>query len=164
MQPNTQSQNLKICNSCKRTLHLSCFGITRKSKDGFNACCKECRNYRRRKSYHQSSCGEFLILPLNENNLSVLKKVIVDSIDVELSAINMRSNQDVTFKLKARHNLLEFDYSYNGERYIFSSYVDKESFTEFTIKFLSRHYVRLFLIEHPFLQMEWQSRVTTSPF
>lgn len=159
MQPNTQSQNLKVCNSCKRPLHLSYFGITRKSKDGFNDCCKECRNYRRRKFYHQSSGNEQFILPLDENNRSVLNEVLGKSSKMEIPCLCMTSNQNLTFIIEKMENSYRFEFfndKSNDKDIFYTGYA--HLFVDISLKMLRQRNLRLFLPQQSHLIWEWKSK------
>ncbi|MBN8538350.1 MAG: hypothetical protein J0M15_14955 [Deltaproteobacteria bacterium] len=158
MQPNTQSQNLKICNSCKRTLHLSYFGINRKSKDGFNACCKECRNYRRRKSYHgETKTDNSNILPLNENNRFILVSALDTSSSVEIPCLNISTNTNLTFKVEKLDKAYRFEIS-NGTQKdcdtFYTGYTDL--FVDIALNLLRKRNIRLFPTDHQHLILEWQ--------
>ena len=118
MHQQTQSQNIKVCNSCRRTLHTSLFGINSKSKDGFNSCCKECRNYRRRRSYHNSTDLEQIVFPLNENNQRVIEFHLKNFLQREIPALNSR-NEHVFFKIILNPDgSLEFNFRDGIQRYI----------------------------------------------
>ena len=166
MQPTTQSQNLKVCNSCKRTLHVSCFGITRKSKDGFNSCCKECRNYRRRKAYHQSSDNEAVILPLNENNRLILQEALSKSVKSEIPAIETSTNQRVTFKIDADYSGALLCEVFNGTTDAKNMYVSgasRDLFIEVLLYILRQRSIRLFPVDQPLLLLEWHSQNQSNP-
>jgi hypothetical protein len=98
VQTATQSQKIKICNSCNRSLHISYYGVVSKSKDGYNDCCKECRNYRRRKHYNTQSVDGLTIPILNENNNQCLKKAILDGAISDFQAFNLKTKEKATFK------------------------------------------------------------------
>lgn len=68
----SQSQKVKLCFSCKRHLPLNFFGVRLLSPDGYNPCCKECRNFRRRQAYQRPDSIDEPILPLNEHNTRFL--------------------------------------------------------------------------------------------
>lgn len=87
-----QSQILKKCNSCKRSLHVCYFGICPKTKDGFNPTCRGCRNYRRRRDYHKAAFNEELIWPLRDNNSLMLCRRLGEASEVQLPALNHMDN------------------------------------------------------------------------
>lgn len=156
MQPTTQSQNLKVCNSCKRTLHVSYFGFARKSEDGFNACCKECRNYRRRKHYHQSTHHESHIMPLDENNRAILKEAL-SSPKIEIPCLDMTSNSNLTFIIENMGTAYRFEI-FNGQSndkdIFYTGYTDL--FVMIAASLLRKRNLRLFSPEKPHQILEWQ--------
>lgn len=157
MQQTTQSQNLKVCNSCKRNLHVSYFGITRKSKDGYNACCKECRNYRRRRSYHQSADSEIEILPLNENNRFILLKFLSSMSKVEIPCLDMTSNSNLTFNIEKLTGAYRFEISNgsaNNKDIFYTGFTDL--FIMIATDLLRKRNIRLFSPEQPHQILDWQ--------
>lgn len=157
MQSQTQSQFFRVCNSCKRTLHVSCFGISRKSTDGFNSCCKECRNYRRRRSYHNSFEREALILPLNENNQSILTAALTTSSRVEIPCLDMTSNSNLTFIIEnvcGAYRFEIFNGQSNNKDIFYTGYTDL--FLMIATDLLRKRNLRLFNPEDPHQILEWQ--------
>lgn len=157
MQPQTQSQIFKVCNSCKRTLHVGCFGISRKSTDGFNCCCRECRNYRRRRSYHNSSEREAFILPLNENNRAILAAALTTSPRVEIPCLDINSNSNLTFIIENVGSAYRFEI-FNGHSdnkdIFYTGYADL--FVMIATDLLRKRNLRLFSHENPHQIIEWQ--------
>lgn len=157
MQQQTQSQTFRVCNSCKRTLHISCYGFTRKSKNGFNACCKNCRNYRRRKHYHQSIIHEEHILPLDENNKSVLKEILSSPHKTEIPCLDMVSNSNLTFiveNLDGAYRFEIFNDQSNDKVIFYTGHTDL--FVIITAALLRKRNLRLFSPEQPHQILDWQ--------
>lgn len=97
MQPSlTQT---KICGSCKRNLYIGSFGVFRKSKDGLNSTCLECRNFKRRCNYHKSATREPLIFPLSNHNESIINLVNSESSPVLFKAHCLSTNTYVDLEL-----------------------------------------------------------------
>lgn len=157
MRPISQSQNLKVCGSCKRILHVSCFGFSRKAKDGFNSCCKECRNYRRRRSYHQSTNRESCILPLNENNKTILNDVLSSASKIEIPCLDMTSNSNLTFIVENIGGAYRFEIfnGWSNDKDIFyTGYTDL--FVTIATDLLRKRNLRLFSPEQPHQILDWQ--------
>ena len=157
MQPISQSQNLKVCGSCKRNLHISSFGFAKRSNDGFNSCCKECRNYRRRRSYHKPFECEALILPLNENNKAILKSALTTSSRVEIPCLDMTSNSNLSFIVETLGDAYRFEI-FNGRSndkdIFFTGYTDL--FMTIATELLRKRNLRLFSPDQPHQILEWQ--------
>ena len=64
---------MKECNLCFESLPDNCFGLNKRTKDGFNNSCKECRNQLKRYQY-QPLADHPLIRPLSLNNRLTLEK------------------------------------------------------------------------------------------
>lgn len=100
MDSTSQSQSsaeLSECASCKRVLPLRCYGILRSELSGYNPVCKDCRNYRRRRSYG-SAVNEGPIYPLNENNRKAIDAMIQGSLKT-IPALSLRDDQDLSFSI-----------------------------------------------------------------
>lgn len=138
-------------------MHVSCFGISRKSTDGFNSCCKECRNYRRRRSYHNSFERESLILPLNENNKAILTAALATSSRIEIPCLDMISNSNLTFiieNLGGAYRFEVFNGQSNDKDIFYSGYTDL--FVMIATDILRKRNLRLFSPQQPHRIIEWQ--------
>ncbi len=148
MNSESQTQKVKSCNSCKRTLPVYFFGIRKFSNDGYNPCCKECRNFRRRKAYQSPSDSSDPILPLNTHNTHFLWSIPDSTINDNFIGLELSSllAADVTFKHRKNKGFWITVKIPNGPHYILIHFSEKTEFISFAIQLLERLKLRLF---HP---------------
>lgn len=154
----SQSQNLKTCNSCKRNLHLSYFGFSRKNLDGYCPTCKECRNYRRRIAYNNTFSNELFVMPLNENNKYILNDVFKVQNDRDIQALQLSSNTAIVVKVKNDPTgVIIFEIldpqTKNKDTYMINS-SEKRVIELFSV-ILNLKCIRLFPVEQPIAIYEW---------
>lgn len=137
---------LKTCNACKRQLPHSYFGLRKYSVDGYNPCCKDCRNFRKRRAYRSPNDSLEPILPLADHNRHFLWTL--SSKNEYLIGLDLKSLQSatVTFKLE-RHNQFFLSVKLaNGNQYTHMHLGEQSEFIAFAISLLDRLSIRLF---HP---------------
>jgi hypothetical protein len=148
----TQSQILRECNSCRRVLCTSSFGLSRRTKGGYNCTCKDCRNYRRRKSYSGDTTN---VLPLNENNKAILNLVLQSRSKIEIPCLDLANNVRMLFIVEPIYGAVRFEIRASPEKssnVFYTGYVDL--FVDIASRFLNLRKVRLFKDSN--LLLEWQ--------
>lgn len=154
----SQSQNLKTCNSCKRNLHLSYFGFSRKNTDGYCPTCKECRNYRRRIAYNNTFENEQFVMPLNDNNKHVLTDAFKTQTDTDIQALQLCSNAHIIVKVKSDptgmivFEILDSQMNYK-DTYIINA--SEKRIIDLFLAILNLKCIRLFPVEEPIAIYEW---------
>lgn len=139
---------VKSCNSCKRKLPTHYFGLRKYSVDGYNPCCKECRNFRRRKAYSSPNDTDEPILPLNDHNRHFLWSLNTAPRVEILIGLEVATLQPTKATLQRKSKdlfSLTIEYSNGSSR----THVHGGTFTEFidfAILLLERCGIRLF---HP---------------
>jgi hypothetical protein len=142
------SIKVKSCNSCRRTLPTHYFGLRKYSDDGYNPCCKECRNFRRRRAYRFPNDIDEPIFPLNEHNHRFLWSLNKNPRVEFLVGLEVSTLQSTKVKLDRNSRdyfSLTVQYQSGSSRtHIHGG--DFSEFVEFAILLLERCGVRLF---HP---------------
>lgn len=139
---NSESPKTKVksCNSCKRRLPIYYFGIRKYSKDGYNPCCKECRNFKR------SSCGEQSrdIIPLNSNNLKLITFTLNKG-SGDLIGLNLQTLQLSTVKFSKIESEYHIQIQYNESDSIYLKFDGtKKIYIDIFISTLNKQNLRLF--------------------
>lgn len=138
-------QRLKDCNSCKRQLPTYFYGVRKLSADEYNPCCKECRNFRRRKAYQNPTDQADPIFPLTEHNRHFLWS-LPDSVRQEsLVGLDLKSLKPiaVTYIKKSQNEFSLTIQMPDGAQYTHIHGGEKSSFIEFTLPLLTRLQVPL---------------------
>lgn len=127
---------------------MNYFGLRKYSTDGFNPCCKDCRNFRRRKAYQDPHDLMDPIYPINEHNRHFLWS-LSDSIKKEsLVGLDLQTLKPVSVIFR-RNGPKEFHLTIkviDGAEYIYIHGGPKEGFIDFVLPLLLRLQIRLF---HP---------------
>ena len=148
MSSESPTQKVKSCNSCRRSLPLYYFGLRKFSADGYNPCCKECRNFRRRKAYQNPPDQTDSILPLTEHNRHFLWR-LPESIRHEFFVgldLKILKTIAVTYIKKSQNDFSLTVQMPDGTRHTQFHVGEKSSFIDFTLPLLNRLQIRLF---HP---------------
>lgn len=110
----------KICGSCKRNLYIGSFGAFRKSKDGLNSTCRECRNFKRRCSYHGANSNEQFIYPLNLHNLLVLNEINPQHSKTIVYGLSQRDGSQVVIQVIHEQNCWTIVINENDRQWLIS--------------------------------------------
>lgn len=140
------TQKFKSCNACKRLLPTNFFGIRKFSADGYNPCCKDCRNFRRRMAYQSPSESTDPILPLNEHNRHFMWSLLDSSTHEILTGLDLKNleavkvafrknNMNIFFLTVTMNDNSEYTHIHGGQ---------KASFIDFVLPLLMRLQIRLF--------------------
>ncbi len=147
---NSESPQTKVksCNSCRRSLPTFYFGLRKFSQDGYNPCCKECRNFRRRRAYQSPNDSSDAILPLNEHNRHFLWTLPDSTTKAILIGLDLKTLKpaEVFFQRKREREFYLTINITSGAQYTHVHGGLKDSFIDFVLPLLIRLNIRLF---HP---------------
>lgn len=157
MNSESHTQKVKSCNSCRRSLPTFYFGLRKFSQDGYNPCCKECRNFRRRRAYQSPNDSSDAILPLNEHNrlfLLSLPDSTSKAILIGLDLVTLKPAH-VFFKKNCRDQFRLSVKITDGAEYIHIHGGLKDDFIDFVLPTLARLNIRLFHPEDSTTLFNW---------
>ena len=99
-----------------------------------------------------------MILPLNENNHTIIELAVAHETKVDFPCLNLATNKLATFKVEKLDGAYRFEISNfetMGSEVFYSGH--PKLFVEIAVKFLKTRQMRIFSPEQPYSMLEWIS-------
>lgn len=150
---NSESPHTKVksCYSCKRRLPIYYFGIRKYSHDGYNPCCKECRNFKR--NSRGDHCRD--ITPLNLNNFKLITFTLNKG-SGDLIGLNLQTFQRSTVKFSKIESEFHIQIKHNESDSIYLKFEGtKKIYIDKCLSTLNKQNLRLFTSDDIYGLSNW---------